>query len=63
MHMNYEEYYNMNILPQLEYFQFLSDSNEMLEKKQMFWKNMKAINKWNFMEQMEFHGADETVSF
>ena len=33
MHMNYEEFYNMNTLPQLEYFQFLSDSNEVLEKK------------------------------
>ena len=55
MHMNYEEFYNMNTLPQLEYFQFLSDSNEVLEKKQLFWKNMKAINKWNFMEQMKLY--------
>ena len=25
MHMNYEKFYNINILPHLEYFQFLSD--------------------------------------
>ena len=55
MHMNYEEFYNMNILPQLEYFQFLSDSNEVLEEKEMFWKNIKAINKWNFMDQMKLY--------
>ena len=55
MHINYEKFYNMNSLPQLEYFQFLSDSNEVLEKKQMFWKNMEAINNWNFMEQMKLY--------
>ena len=26
-----------------------------LKKKQLFWKNMKAINKWNFMEQMKLY--------
>ena len=50
--LNLKEFYNYDTLPDLSYFQFLSDSRKEIEKKELFWKSCQHMD-WKFLDQMK----------
>lgn len=49
--LNFREFYNYGKLPDLSYFQFLSDSRKEIEKKKLFWITLQQD--WTFLKEMK----------
>ena len=49
----------METLPDLAYFQCLSDSKKISKEKELFWKSIKKKN-WHFVEEMKKYLFNKT---
>ena len=49
--LNFREFYNYGTLPNLSYFQFLSDSKKEIQKKELFWRTLEKD--WTFLNEMK----------